>query len=77
MTRFRNQIAVWSSLHEQVLIYGSSHISVFESPMHQVHNEPEVGSPISWFGSHERVRNTATRNHTHMNARTYTYIHNY
>jgi len=44
MTRFRNRIAVWSSLHEPVLIYGSSHGSVFESPLYRVHNEHESRS---------------------------------
>ena len=38
MTRFRNRIAVWSSLHVLTLIYGSSHGSVFESPLYRVHN---------------------------------------
>jgi len=36
MTRFRNRIAVWSSLHKPVLIYGPSYGSVFESPMYRV-----------------------------------------
>jgi len=44
MTRFQNRIAFWSSLHQSVLIYGSSHISIFESPMYRVHNEHESGS---------------------------------
>ena len=44
MTRFRNRITVWSSLHEPVLIYSSSHGSVFESPMYRVHNEHEIRS---------------------------------
>jgi len=46
MTRFWNRIAVWSSLHELVLIYGSSHGSIFESPMYRVHNEYESESGL-------------------------------
>ena len=44
MTWFWNRIAVWSSLHEPVLLYGSSHGSVFKSPLYRVHNEHESGS---------------------------------
>ena len=44
MLRFRNQIAVWFSLNEPILIHGSSHGSVFKSPMYRVHNEHESGS---------------------------------
>ena len=44
MTQFWNRIAVWSSLHETVLIYGSSHGSVFKSPLYRVHNEHESES---------------------------------
>ena len=39
MTRFWIRITVWSSLHEPVLIYGSSHGSVFKSPVYRVHNK--------------------------------------
>ena len=39
MTRFRNRIGVWSSLHEPVLIYGSSHGSSS--------NRPCIGSTMS------------------------------
>jgi len=39
MTRFRNRIVVWSSLHEPVLIYGSSHGSSS--------NRPCIGSTMS------------------------------
>ena len=38
MTQFWNQIVVWSSLYEPVLIYGSSHGSVFELPVYRVYN---------------------------------------
>jgi len=38
MTRFQNRIAIWSSLHELVLIYGSSYGSIFESLSYRVHN---------------------------------------
>ena len=44
MKRFWNQIAIWSSLHKLVLIYGSSHGSVFKSPLYRVHSEHESGS---------------------------------
>ena len=44
MTRFRNRIAVWSLLHELVLIYGSSHVSIFGLPAYRVHDEHEFGS---------------------------------
>jgi len=44
MTRFWNRIAVWSSLHEPVLIYGSSYGSVFELPVYRIHNVHESGS---------------------------------
>ena len=72
MTRFRNRIIVWSSPHELVRISGSFHGSVFESPLCRVHNEHESGSPVTKFGSHERVWNTVTRNRTHEPTRTYT-----
>ena len=58
MTRFRNRIAVWSLLHEPVLIYGLSHGSVFELPLYRVHNEHEFGSGP---GLIEWIRNTVTR----------------
>ena len=44
MTQFQNRIVVWSSLHELILIYGSSHGLVFGLPMYRVHNEHESGS---------------------------------
>ena len=56
MTQFRNRIAVWSSLHEPVLIFGS----VFELPVYRVHNEhdSESGSGLPKLGSDltEQVR---------------------
>ena len=66
MTRFRNRIAVWSSLHEPVLIYGSSHASVFESPVvsgpqrHESESSPgllKLGSDLT-----EQTRNAIARN---------------
>ena len=75
MTQFRNWIAVWSSLHEPVLIYGSSHESVFESPMYWVYNEHESESGpdlLQWSGSHKQVRNAVARNQTHELKQTYT-----
>ena len=58
MTWFRNWITVWSSLHEPVLIYRSSHGSVFETPLYRVHNEHESGSGLGllqriWITSNE------------------------
>jgi len=59
--------------------------SVFESPVYQVHNGHKSESPVTEFGSHERVRNAATRNHTRtptcytytpINRNVHTYIHN-
>jgi len=38
MTRFWKRIAVWFLLYEPVLIYRSSHESVFESPVYRVYN---------------------------------------
>ena len=43
MTRFGIRIAVWSSLYELVLIYRSSHGSVFGLPAYRVHDEHESG----------------------------------
>jgi len=65
MIRFWNRIAIWSSLHELVRISGSSHGSNFESPVYRVQNGYKSESPITEFGSHERVRNPVTRNQTH------------
>jgi len=65
MTQFRNRIVVWSSLHESVRIFGSSHGSVFESPLYRVHNRHNSESPVTKFGSHELVRNAVTRYQTH------------
>ena len=46
MTQFQNRIAVWPSLNEPVLLYGSSHGSVFESPLYRVHSEHESESSL-------------------------------
>ena len=75
MTRFCNRFAVWSSLHELVMIYGSSHGSVFKSPVHRVHNEheSESGPGLLQTGPNltERVRNTVAHNqHIHININT-------
>ena len=75
MTRFRNRIAVRSSLHELVLIYGSSHGSVFESPVYRVHNGYEFGCPVTEFGSRERVWNAVTCNKTHREEKESTHTH--
>ena len=53
MIWFWNRIVTWSSLHEPVLIYGSSHGSVFELPAYRVHNEYNSKSPVTEFGFHE------------------------
>ena len=75
MTRFRNRIAIWSSLHELTLIYGSSLGSVFESPLYRVHNEHESGSSpdLLKLGSDltEQTRNAVARNqHIQININT-------
>ena len=74
MTRFQNRIAVWSSLHEPILIYRSSHGSVFESPVYRVHNEHESGSGpglLKWSGSHQTNPKRCSMQPTH------TYKHKY
>jgi len=77
MTQFWNRIAIWSSLHEPVLIYGSSHGSVFKSPLYRVHNEHESKSGPGLLQlvriSPNRFRIAATRNRTHELTRTYTH----
>jgi len=75
MTRFQNRIAVWSSLHESVMFYGSSHGSVFESPVHRVQNGYKSESPVTEFGSSERVRNAITRHQTQREEGESTYAH--
>ena len=76
MTWFRNQIAVWFSLHEPVLIYGSSHGTVFKSPLYRVHNEHESesgpGSPVAGFGSHRTNLKCCSTQPTHTNKYKYT-----
>jgi len=47
MMYFWNRIAIWSSLHEPVLIFGSSYGSVFQFPINPVHNEYISGSPVT------------------------------
>ena len=70
MTQFQNRFAIWSLLHEPVLINGSSPGSVFKSPLYRVHNEheSESGSGFLLLGSDltERLRNTVTRNQIHI-----------
>jgi len=91
MTRFWSRIAAWSSLYEPVLIYESSHRSVFVLPVYLVHNGHKFESPVTEFGSHERVcnrynmprhqtheftHNIHTHSYTHLHIHThYTYIH--
>jgi len=65
MTRFWNRIAVWSSLHNPVLTYGSSRGSVFKSSWYRVQNGYKSESLVIKFGSNERVWNAVTRNRTH------------
>jgi len=68
MMRFRIGITIWSSLHEPVQISGSSCASAFVSPVYWAHGENEssqVRVSCYRFGSHERVRNIATRIPTH------------
>ena len=72
MTRFWNRIVIWSSLHELVRIYGSSHGSVFESPLYRVHSEHETKSPIMGPDLTKRVWTAATCNPTHERTQTYT-----
>ena len=57
--------AVWSSLHEPVLIYGSFHGSVFKSSLYRVQNGYKFESPVTEFGSSERVQNAVTCHQTH------------
>jgi len=74
MTRFRNQIAIWSSLHKPILIYRSSHGSVFESPLYRVHNEHESGlgpGLLQRSGSHRTNPKHCSTQPTH------TYKHKY
>jgi len=47
MTWFWVRIAVWSSLHEPVLIYGSSHGSFFKSPVYRVHGGTNLKSSVT------------------------------
>ena len=70
MTQFRNRIAVWSSLHEPVLIFGSSYGSVFESPMYRVHNEHNSRSGLGLLqrsGSHRTNPKCCSTRPTHTN----------
>ena len=73
MMQFRNRIAVWSSLHELALIYRSSHETVFELPVYQIHNEHKSESypgllqlvRISPNGSESLKYATVHISHTH------------
>ena len=70
MTRFRNRIAVWSSLHELVLIYESSNGSVFELLVYQVHNEHISGSDPGLqqrSGSHQMNQKRCSTQPIHTN----------
>ena len=44
ITRCWVRITIRSSLHEPVRIFGSSRLSVFESPPYQLHNKHKFGS---------------------------------
>jgi len=74
MTQSWIRIAIWYSLHEAIQISGSSQESIFESPVHRVHNGHKSEYPVTEFESHERVRIAATRNHTHTQT-CYTHVH--
>ena len=82
MMRFQNRIVIWSPLHEPVLIYDSSHGSVFESPLYRVHNEHEsgLGLGLLYLGSDltERVRVPQLKHklaQSLTNTHAYLYIH--
>ena len=75
MMQFWIRIVVWFLLHEPVRISGSSHGSVFQSPVYQVHNEHELESLVTEFRLHERVHyryNTQPNTHRHILTYTYT-----
>ena len=74
MTQFRNRIAVRSLLHESVLIYRSSHESIFESPVYRVHNEHESGSGL---GLLQRVRISPNESETLQHASEHTNKYKY
>ena len=80
MTRFWSRIALWTSLHEPVLIYGSSHGSVFKSPLCRVHNEHESGSGLGLLQRVQILPNeskTLQQASEHMNSHKYTLVHVY
>ena len=71
MTRFQSWIIVWSLLHKLVRISGSSHGSIFESPVFQVHNEHQSESHVTGPDLTKRVWNAAIRNRTFKDTRTH------
>jgi len=56
ITWFWIRIATWSSLHEPVQISGSSHRSVFKSPVYRVICEHKSESPATGLDLTKRVR---------------------
>ena len=71
-------------------VYGSSHDSVFESPLYRVQNGYNFESSVIEFGSHKWVWNAVTHNrthtykhkctlhwHVHTDTYVYTYTHTY
>ena len=82
MTQFWNWIVIWSSIHEPVLIYGSSYRSVFKSPLYLVHSEHESGSGPGLASGPYRCStrpNTQLHKHRHIDMIIHTYpnIHTY
>jgi len=70
MTRFQNRIAVWSSLHELILVYESSHASVFGSSLYRVHNGTNpnrVRIFCNWSGFHQTDPKYCSMQPTHTN----------
>ena len=76
MTRFWNRIAIWSSQHEPIQTFRSSHGSVFESPVYRVHNGTNPNLPWPSPNLTKPVRNAVTRTkHTHKYKYTLTHSH--
>ena len=69
MTQFWNRIAVWSSLHEPILIYGSSHGLVFKSPVYRIHNGHYSESSLDLL---QRVRISPNESETQQHAAEHT-----
>ena len=74
MTQFWNRIAVWSSLHELVQIFGSSHELVSELSLYRVHNEHEFRSGLGLLLP-VRIARTSTQCCNMQPTHTMIYIH--